>query len=312
MHWLNSWESFVKVVETGSMAEAARRMDCTRAQISKQIADLERQFGTRLFERSTRKLALTPSGEVFHQHALRALDAVASTEIAVRNLGDTPSGLLRISASLTFGRLYIAPLLPRLTAQYPELECELILTDQLVDLIDDNIDLALRHTKAPPDEAVARRLVTLNRVLCATPAYLAAHGMPAQPNDLARHPCFGYLQATSSNTLDLLGKNGEQISVPITSRFRFNNLDCVLDAVLAGHGLAILPTYLAGPEIQRGRLQTVLDDYEPLTGFGRQLYACYTPSRVRLPKVRVFLDELERLFNPQPPWENFRSAARSP
>lgn len=312
MHWLNSWESFVKVVETGSMAEAARRMDCTRAQISKQIADLERQFGTRLFERSTRKLALTPSGEVFHQHALRALDAVASTEIAVRNLGDTPSGLLRISASLTFGRLYIAPLLPRLTAQYPELECELILTDQLVDLVDDNIDLALRHTKAPPDEAVARRLVTLNRVLCATPAYLAAHGMPAQPNDLARHPCFGYLQATSSNTLDLLGKNGEQISVPVTSRFRFNNLDCVLDAVLAGHGLAILPTYLAGPEIQRGRLQTVLDDYEPLTGFGRQLYACYTPSRVRLPKVRVFLDELERLFNPQPPWENFRSAARSP
>lgn len=312
MHWLNSWESFVKVVETGSMAEAARRMDCTRAQISKQIADLERQFGTRLFERSTRKLALTPSGEVFHQHALRALDAVTSTEIAVRNLGDTPSGLLRISASLTFGRLYIAPLLPRLTAQYPELECELILTDQLVDLVDDNIDLALRHTKAPPDEAVARRLVTLNRVLCATPAYLAAHGMPAQPNDLARHPCFGYLQATSSNTLDLLGKNGEQISVPITSRFRFNNLDCVLDAVLAGHGLAILPTYLAGPEIQRGRLQTVLDDYEPLTGFGRQLYACYTPSRVRLPKVRVFLDELERLFNPQPPWENFRSAARSP
>lgn len=312
MHWLNSWESFVKVVETGSMAEAARRLDCTRAQISKQIADLERQFGARLFERSTRKLALTPSGEVFHQHALRALDAVASTEIAVRNLGDTPSGLLRISASLTFGRLYIAPLLPRLTAQYPELECELILTDQLVDLVDDNIDLALRHTKAPPDEAVARRLVTLNRVLCATPAYLAAHGTPAQPNDLARHPCFGYLQAASSNTLDLLGQDGEQISVPLASRFRFNSLDCILDAVLAGHGLAILPTYLAGPEIQRGRLQTVLDDYEPLTGFGRQLYACYTPSRVRLPKVRVFLDELERLFNPQPPWERFRSAARSP
>src|SRR5574343_984586 len=312
MNWLSSWESFVRVVETGSMAAAARRLDCTRAQISKQIAELERSFGVRLFERSTRKLALTPSGEVFHQHALRALDAVASTEIAVRNLGDTPSGLLRISASLTFGRLYIAPLLPRLTAQYPELECELILTDQLVDLVDDNIDLALRHTKAPPDEAVAKRLVTLSRVLCATPAYLAAHGQPAQPNDLARHPCFGYLQAETSRTLELLGQQGEQVSVPITSRFRFNNLDCVLDAVLAGHGLAILPTYLAGPEIQNGRLHTILDDYEPLTGFGRQLYACYTPSRVRLPKVRVFLDELERLFNPQPPWENFRSADRNP
>ena len=311
MNWLSSWESFVRVVETGSMAAAARRLDCTRAQISKQIAELERSFGVRLFERSTRKLALTPSGEVFHQHALRALDAVASTEIAVRNLGDTPSGLLRISASITFGRLYIAPLLPRITDQYPELDCELILTDQLVDLVDDNIDLALRHTKAPPDEAVAKRLVTLSRVLCATPAYLAAHGRPEHPSELAWHPCFGYLQAETSRTLDLLGQQGDQVSVPIASRFRFNNLDCVLDAVLAGHGLAILPTYLAGPEIQRGRLQTVLDDYEPLTGFGRQLYACYTPSRVRLPKVRVFLDELERLFNPHPPWENFRSANRN-
>ena len=137
MHWLRSWESFVRIVETGSMAAAARRLDCTRAQISKQVADLEREFGVRLFERSTRKLALTPSGEVFHQHALRALDAISSTEIAVRNLGDTPCGLLRVSASITFGRMYIAPLLPRITAQYPELECELILTDQLVDLVDD-------------------------------------------------------------------------------------------------------------------------------------------------------------------------------
>ncbi len=312
MHWLRSWESFVRIVETGSMAAAARRLDCTRAQISKQVADLEREFGVRLFERSTRKLALTPSGEVFHQHALRAIDAVSSTEIAVRNLGDTPCGLLRVSASITFGRMYIAPLLPRITAQYPELECELILTDQLVDLVDDNIDLALRHTKAPPEDAVAKRLVSLNRVICATPDYLATHGTPEHPGELARHPCFGYLQSEMSSTLELIGRNGEQVSVPISSRFRFNNLDCVLDAVLAGYGLAILPTYLAGPKIQNGRLHTILDDYEPLTGFGRQLHACYTPSRVRLPKVRVFLEELERQFTPLPAWESFRSAKQNP
>lgn len=312
MHWLRSWESFVRIVETGSMAAAARRLDCTRAQISKQVADLEREFGVRLFERSTRKLTLTPSGEVFHQHALRALDAISSTEIAVRNLGDTPCGLLRVSASITFGRMYIAPLLPRITAQYPELECELILTDQLVDLVDDNIDLALRHTKAPPEDAVAKRLVTLNRVICATPDYLATHGTPEHPGELARHPCFGYLQSEMSSTLELIGRNGEQVSVPISSRFRFNNLDCILDAVLAGHGLAILPTYLAGPKIQNGRLHTILDDYEPLAGFGRQLHACYTPSRVRLPKVRVFLEELERQFTPLPAWESFRSAKQNP
>lgn len=303
MNWLGSWASFVKVVEEGSMAGAARRLDCTRAQISKQVGELERAFATRLFERSARKLSLTPSGEVFYQHALRALDAVAGTEVAVRNLGDKPCGLLRVSASINFGRLYIAPLLPRITARYPELDCELILTDQVVDLIDDNIDLALRHTKAPPEDAVARKLATLRRVLCATPDYLARHGPPKHPADLAQHACFGYLQAGGDQTIDLIGRDGEEISVPIGSRFRFNNLDCILDAVLAGHGIAILPTYLCGPEIRRGRLQTVLDGYEPVTGFGRQLYACYTPSRVRAPKVRVFLDELERLLIPVPPWE---------
>ena len=165
MAWLGSWESFVKVVEAGSMAAAARRLDCTRAQVSKQIGELERAFGVRLFERSTRKLSLTPSGEVFHQHALRALEAIQSTEVAVRNMGDAPHGVLRISASITFGRMYIAPLLPQIVARYPELSCELVLTDQLVDLVDDNIDLALRLTKAPPEDAVARKLVHMKRVI---------------------------------------------------------------------------------------------------------------------------------------------------
>lgn len=302
MGWLASWESFVKVVETGSMAAAARRLNCTRASVSKRIGDLERSLGVRLFERNARRLSLTPSGEVFYQHAQRALEAVTSTEIAVRNLGDTPRGLLRVSASITFGRMYVAPLLPRLTERYPELECELILTDQLVDLIDDNIDLALRHTKAPPEDAVARKLVAVRRVLCATPSYLATHGEPSTPGELGRHHCFGYQQG-GGQCIELAGPPGEAVTVPVISRFRFNNLDCVLDAVLAGHGIALLPTYLCGPEVRSGRLRIVLDGYEPQTGFGRHIHACYTPSRVRLPKVRIFLDELERLLTPVPPWE---------
>lgn len=158
MTWLSSWDSFVKVVEAGSMAAAARRLDCTRAQISKQIAELERAFGVRLFERSTRKLSLTPSGEVFHQHARRALEAIQSTEVAVKNMGDAPRGVLRISASITFGRMYIAPLLPKIVEKYPDLSCELVLTDELVDLVEDNIDLALRLTKTPPEDTVAKKL----------------------------------------------------------------------------------------------------------------------------------------------------------
>jgi len=303
MAWLGSWESFVKVVEAGSMAAAARRLDCTRAQVSKQIGELERAFGVRLFERSTRKLSLTPSGEVFHQHALRALEAIQSTEVAVRNMGDAPHGVLRISASITFGRMYIAPLLPQIVARYPELSCELVLTDQLVDLVDDNIDLALRLTKAPPEDAVARKLVHMKRVICGTPAYFATHGEPRAPHDLALHQCFSYMLADENRVWRLVDRNGEEISIPVSSKFHFNNIDCILNAVLAGHGLAMLPTYLCGPELARGTLRTIFDDLEPVSSMGRYLYACYTPSRVRVPKVRAFLAELENLFDPVPPWD---------
>jgi len=302
MAWLGSWDTFVKVVESGSMAAAARRLDCTRAQVSKQVAELERAFGVRLFERSTRKLGLTPSGEVFHQHALRALEAIQGTEVAVRNLGDAPRGVLRISASLTFGRMYIAPLLPRLVARYPELSCELVLTDDLVDLVQDNIDLALRLTKAPPEDAVARKLVHMKRVICGTPAYFAAHGEPRAPHELALHPCFSYLLADENRVWRLVDRNGEEVSIPVSSKFQFNNIDCILNAVLAGHGLAMLPTYLCGPELARGTLKTLFDELEPVSSVGRHLYACYTPSRVRVPKVRAFLAELEETFNPVPPW----------
>lgn len=303
MAWLGSWESFVKVVEAGSMAAAARRLDCTRAQISKQVGELEREFGVRLFERSTRRLSLTPSGEIFLQHAQRALEAIHGAEVALRNQGDAPRGVLRISASITFGRLYVAPLLPLIVEKYPELSCELVLTDALVDLVEDNIDLALRLTKAPPEDAVARKLVHMKRVICGTPAYFAAHGRPETPRDLVRHPCFVMLPGDGGQVWRLIDRQGEELRIPVASKFDFNNIDCILDAVLGGHGLGMLPTYLCGPELARGKLQTVLDDYEPVSSVGRYLYACYTPSRVRVPKVSAFLAELEALFEPVPPWD---------
>lgn len=306
MTWLSSWESFVKAVETGSMAAAARRLDCTRAQVSKQIRELEQAFGARLLERSTRRLSLTPSGEVFYQHALRALDAIDNTTVAMKNLGDAPRGILRVSATVTFGRLYVAPLVPRLIARYPELSCELVLSDHLLDLVDDRIDLALRMTKAPPGDAVARKLVTLKRVICAAPSYLAAHGEPQTPQDLARHHCFGY-RFPSQGVWHLADAHGRESSVPAQHRYQVNNIDCLFEAILGGHGLGILPTYLCGPALARGTLRTVLDTFEPVTDLGRYLYACYMPSRIQVPKVRVFVAELEKTLGPIPPWE--RSAA---
>ncbi|THF61243.1 LysR family transcriptional regulator [Pseudothauera rhizosphaerae] len=308
MNWLPAWEGFIRVVEGGSMAAAARALGCTRAQVSKQIAELERRLDVRLFERSTRRLALTPAGAVFHQHALRALEAVESTETAVRNLGDAPRGTLRVSATVSFGRHWVAPLLPEITAVHPELEIELILTDHIVDLVGDNIDLALRMTRLPPEDAVARRIVSLRRVICAAPAYLARHGVPRTPQDLLQHQCLSYVLG-DGKTWTLVDERGTKTLVPVRSRIHFNNADCMLDAALAGHGIAILSTYLCHRELAAGSLLTVLDGHEPDIVYGRELYACYTPSRVRVPKVRVFLDALMRRFQPLPPWERASGGA---
>ena len=301
MSWLRSWLAFVKVVETGSMAGASRRLDCTRAQVSKQIADLERHYGVRLIERTTRKINLTPSGEVFYQHALRTLESIDATEVAVRNLGDEPRGMLRISATVAFGRMYVAPLIPGLVARYPDLECELILGDQTVDLVDDRIDLALRMTRDPPQDAVVRRLIEVKRVICASPAYIEAHGEPRMPRELEGHQCFSYL-LTDDNTWRLADRQGKETDIRVHSRFQFNDIVCLHDAVRNGHGLAILPLYVCGADLASGALKLVLDDFEPVVSFGRYIYACYTPSRVRAPKVAVFLAELERMLSTVPPW----------
>ena len=302
MPWLASWQAFVKVVEAGSMAGAARQLGCSRAQVSKQVAELEAAFGTRLLERSTRRAALTPAGQVFHQHALAALESVAAAELAVGNLGDEPGGLLRVSATLSFGRLYVAPLLSRLAEQYPRLHCELLLTDQLVDLADEQIDLALRMTRTPPQDAVVRKLASMQRVVCAAPAYLAAHGTPHTVADLAEHQTLSFL-LTDDNRWHLTDPDGQTHDVPVTSRMRTNNTDCLLDLTLAGHGLAILPLYLAAPYIAQQRLQALLPGHDADTRFGRHLYACYTPSRVRVPKVKVVLEALIAQFEPVAPWE---------
>lgn len=301
MSWLASWEAFVKVVESGSMAAAARRLDCTRAQVSKQIAELERRFGVRLFDRSTRRLFLTPSGEIFHQHALRTLESVELTEVAVRNQGEAPSGLLRMSASVVFGRMWVAPLLPRLTARYPELECELILTNDLVDLAEDRIDLALRFCRTPPEDVVARRIFTMETVICASPDYLARQGTPQAPRDLVDHQCFSFLLA-DRRVWPLLDPLGNETAVPVHSRMQFNDAGCILDAALAGHGLAILPAYLCCRELADGKLVPVLTGHRPRIDYGRDLYACYMPSRARLPKVKVVIDALQGMLEPVPPW----------
>jgi DNA-binding transcriptional LysR family regulator len=303
MSWLATWEAFVKTVELGSMAAAARRLDCSRAQVSKQLAELEQAFGVRLVERTTRKLNLTPAGEVFYQQALRVLAGLKEAELAVQNVVETPSGILRISASVAFGRLHVAPLLPRFAAEYPQVHCELVLTDRRIDLIDEKFDLALRLTDAPPENSVARKLAVIERVICASPDYVARRGAPRVPEDLTHHDCFAYSGARTESDWNLAPPSGGIVTIPVRGKFQISNLDGILEAVLSGHGVAILPTYLCGVHLARGELVAMLTDHEAVTTFGRHVYAAYPASRVQLPKLRVFLAALEAHFGPVPPWE---------
>jgi DNA-binding transcriptional LysR family regulator len=303
MSWLAAWEAFVKIVDTGSMAAAARRLDCSRAQVSKQLGELEKAFGVRLLERTTRRLNLTPGGEVFYQHALRVLEELRQAELALHNMAATPRGIVRISASVSFGRLHVAPLLPRIAERYPQLQCELALSDRAVDMIEDDFDLALRLTDTPPENLVARKLTVIKRVICASPRYLAAMGEPERAHDLAHHHCFAYSYSRTERVWRLAAPSGEVLTIPVRGKFQIDNLDSILQAVLAGHGIAVLPTYLCGAELARGDLQAVLRDHEPMPSFGRHVYACYPASRVQLPKRRVVLEALEQHFSPIPPWE---------
>lgn len=296
MQWLSSWDSFIKTVEAGSMSAAAVRLNCTRAQISKQIGDLERSFGTKLFERAHRKLQLTPAGEVFYQQARQALIAVQNTQVAMKNLGTSePQGILRLSATVTLGRKFILPLLPQLTERYPRLQCELLLTDQVLDLAEHNVDIALRLTRQLPEDVVVKKLGALRRVICATPAYFQRYGLPQTPQELSQHRCFSYL-LLDNYTWHLTNAQGYEFHIPINNRIQLNDLTSLFEATLAGEGIAILPTYLCGEAIQAGQLQTILSDYTPHLNFGQYVYACYAPNRARIPKVQIFLAEVERLF----------------
>lgn len=299
--WLADWDTFIKIVDSGSMAAAAQRLGCSRAQVSKRLAELESALGTRLLERTTRSLHLTPSGEVFYPHALRVLAEVNTTERALQHLRTEPHGILRITAPVTFGRLHIAPLLAGLSRNYPDMHCELVLQDRLVMVAEEGFDVAIRLTDAPPQEVVAKPLATIQRMICASPAYLERQGVPQQPADLKQHACFAYAHARTQSEWHLQGPQGVEV-VPVRGHYQVNHIEVILAAVLNGDGMAILPDYVCHRELARGHVVPVLPGYTPITRFGRHVYACYPASRVQLPKLRVFLAALTQQFQPQPPW----------
>lgn len=290
---------FARVVEARSFSEAARRMGLTKSSVSKAVTQLERSLGVRLLHRTTRAMSVTEAGAAFYEHCARIIEEHDQAQLAVGRFHTVPRGLLRVSTSVAFGTLHIAPALPEFLARYPEVRIDMVIGDRFVDLAEERFDVAIRIAKELPPNVVARRLAPVNRKIVATPAYFARRGVPRTPADLERHNCLTYTHFHPHDTWRLRGPDGD-IAIPISGNLRLNDDEALSAAVLGGLGVALLPTFLIGRELQEGKLRAVLSEYVPSE---RHIHAVYLPTRHLPAKVRAFIDFLVERFSPRPYWD---------
>lgn len=266
---LNLMAVFARVVEAGSFSEAARRAGTSRSSISKAVAKLEKSLGAHLLNRTTRHLSLTEIGAAVAEHCARILEEATEAEKLVGSLSNEARGILRVSASVAFGTLHVAPALAEFLPRHPELKIDLSITDRWVNLAEEGFDVAIHVSGDPPPNLVARPLAPVRRRLCATPDYFRRKGIPRTPTDLVGHDCLDYTRSGEPGRWRFTGPAGE-ISVPVSGPLRVDDYEALSQAVLGGLGVGLLPTFIIGKDLQSGSLQAVLSEYIPVE---RQVYA---------------------------------------
>ncbi|MDY6948261.1 MAG: LysR family transcriptional regulator [Pseudomonadota bacterium] len=300
---------FLRVLDLGSISAAARSLDLSVAVASQRLIRLERGLGVRLLHRTTRQLRPTPEGIALAEQGRPLVEELDVLTSSLRNDAKSIAGTLRVTIPASSGRQYVSPLLPEFMARHPRLRLHIDLSDQMRDLVSDGLDLAIRIGTLKDSELVATRLASNRRVLCASPAYLRRHGTPKQPEDLARHECL--LMAVSRDAADvwrLRGADGKDIDVRVQSRLKSNLGEVIRDAALGGMGIALHSTWHVCEDLRAGRLKLVLPDYQlPESG----IYAVMPQRRMVLPRVRAFVEFLNRQLGETPPWERYLAAKPS-
>jgi len=297
---------FVRVVDTQGFSAAARAMGLTKSAVSKRINRLEQRLGLRLLQRTTRAMSLTEAGRVLYERAAQGVALLDQTARLAAGLVDAPRGILRVTASVTFGKLCLAPLIPEFLARYPEIELQLTLLDRFVDLVEEGYDVALRLTRTPPEQVVAKALMPVRYRLCAAVDYLKGRKIET-PADLAGHNCLHYGLREFGNEwrFQRAGEEKEEARVRVTSNVVVNNSEVVRDLLLAGMGIGLVWNYAVDREIADGRLLPLLPEWSPVGPFGQTAYALWLPQTHLPPKIRVFVDFLaERLR--EPPLADFK------
>ncbi|MCT4578927.1 LysR family transcriptional regulator [Donghicola sp.] len=281
---------FVLVAEVGSFSAAARVTNTTPSAVSRQISRLEQDLGARLLQRSTRRQNLTEAGEVLLVHARQVVEDLEAARLAVSNLNSAPRGILRITAEADLAATFLAPLLPEFLERYPDLKLRLLPSASMEDLVDRNIDVAIRMGHLQSSTMIARRLTTSRSVLVASPSYLERRGVPQRPDDLRSHACLSF-RADVDQTVWRFEAAGEQAEIGISPRLQAPSLLVLKNAAKAGMGIAMLPRWMMEEDLGNGALVPILTEYALLPS-KTPISAVYASGRNLASKVRVFIDFL--------------------
>lgn len=292
---------FIRVVDTGSLTAAAALCELSPTMVGNHLQALEEHLGTRLVNRTTRRQHLTEFGKIYYERCMEILGLVGDAEALALETQSSPKGRLRVTASATFGTERLIPALADYTARYPKVDIDVVITDTVVDLAEDGFEAAIRlgnlgHQHGA--DLVARPLAPYQLMLCAAPAYLARHGEPRRPEELAQHNCLAYAYSSRSEwrstqaSWRMTGPDGD-ISVPIAGRMRVDSAQGLRRAALAGMGIVMLPEIMLSHDIAEGRLVRLLHGYTPPS---RPLHLIYLRDRRMSSKLRSFVDFVVERF----------------
>ncbi|RQH01096.1 LysR family transcriptional regulator [Paraburkholderia dinghuensis] len=299
MDKLLALQMFVETVDARGFSAAARRLDLATSSVTRTIDGLETELGAVLLNRSTRQVTVSEAGAAYYQRARKILDAVSEADAMIADRGDTPVGQLRVSLPVAFGRRCIAPFLGRLLTMHPKLELDVTMTDEIVDLLGERIDVSIRlGSAASYDDVIARQIGTFRRYVVASPTYLQQHGSPESPMDLTAHACLRF--SFGSNAQVWTFKRGEEeLQVPVSGRLRANNMEMLYELVMSDSGIGLLPDWLVDADIHAGRLTVLFDHWTVNPNRATSaVTALYLPSQRGSRRVSAFLDFLAQIPGP--------------
>lgn len=294
--------AFTQVVKFGGFAAAARELGVSRSAVNKLVIHLENELGVQLLHRSTRRVSPTETGLAFYDRCVAILADLAEAEQAVMQLHEQPKGSLRVNAPMSFGTMHLAPALADFLVQYPDVQVQLTLSDRFIDPIEEGFDVTVRIAQTQATASlIVQDILVATRVLCAAPAYLKQHGIPAHPTDLSQHSCLHYGHLATDNHWTLMGSDGEH-TIPIQGVLCSNNGEALRDAAIKGLGITLLPTFIVGRELKQGTLEIVLPNYHPSD---LSISAIYPANRHLSTKTRLLVQFLRDRFSQNPSWDEY-------